>query len=116
MSKNKLYVGNLSYKVDDDMLREEFSKYGDVIEVAVVLDRDTNRSRGFGFVTYNTEAEAENAKEKLRDVDFHGRTLTVSDANPRGGGGGDRWYELQIRTSYKCGLLKWVVVAMAIIS
>lgn len=92
MSKN-LYVGNLSFKVTSDDLRELFEPYGEVSSASVVMDRETGRSRGFGFVEMNTGgAEAISA---LDGKDFDGRALTVNEARPReqrsgGGGGGGR--------------------------
>lgn len=89
MSK-KLYVGNLSYNTTADDLREAFSQYGAVTSASVISDRDTGRSRGFGFV--EMESGAEEAVEAMNGQDLQGRTLTVNEARPRenrrGGGGG----------------------------
>jgi RNA recognition motif-containing protein len=92
MSK-KLYVGNLSYSVTDSSLEEQFSEFGAVVEAVVVQDRETGRSRGFGFVTMNDGAEGDAAIEALNGKDVDGRALTVNEARPRedrprGGGGG----------------------------
>ena len=97
MAKN-LYVGNLSFNTTSDELREAFAQYGTVTRVQVVTDRETGRSRGFGFV--EMEDGAEEAVTKLNGAMFQGRTLTVNEARPReerprggggyGGGGGDR--------------------------
>jgi RNA recognition motif-containing protein len=93
MSKN-LYVGNLPFNTTADDLREAFSQYGTVTRSQVISDRDTGRSRGFGFVEMADGAEA--AIENLNGKEFQGRTLTVNEAKPRedrprnGGGGGER--------------------------
>ena len=91
MSKN-LYVGNLSFQVSSDDLREMFEPYGEVRSASVVTDRDTGRSRGFGFVEMNTGGEA--AIDALNGKDHDGRALTVNEARPReqrsSGGGGRR--------------------------
>ena len=92
MSK-KLYVGNLSYSVDNTQLEEMFSKYGDVRSAQVVQDRDTGRSKGFGFVEMSDDNAAREATEGLNGRDQDGRALTVNEARPKesrssGGGGG----------------------------
>ena len=94
MSKN-LYVGNLPFNTTADDLREAFSPYGTVARAQVISDRETGRSRGFGFVEMEDGAEA--AIEALNGQEFQGRTLTVNEARPRedrprggGGGGGGR--------------------------
>ena len=89
MSKN-LYVGNLSYTVTSDDLRDAFGEYGEVTSAQVVMDRETGRSRGFGFVEMSSGGdEAINA---LNGADLKGRNITVNEARPReerrGGGGG----------------------------
>jgi RNA recognition motif-containing protein len=87
----KLYVGNLSYDVKEDDLVDLFQQYGEVLSAQVIIDRDTNRSKGFAFVELGSGAdEAINA---LNNQEFHGRNLTVNEARPReerGGGGGGR--------------------------
>lgn len=80
MSKN-LYVGNLSFETTADDLREEFGKHGVVTAAQVISDRDTGRSRGFGFVEMS--AGADEAIAHLNGVEFHGRTLTVNEARAR---------------------------------
>ena len=91
---NKLYVGNLSYSVRDDDLLQHFSAYGTVQSAKVMMDRDTGRSKGFGFVEMGSAAEAEAAISALNGRDFGGRDLTVNVARPmeprgpRSGGGG----------------------------
>jgi cold-inducible RNA-binding protein len=91
MSKN-LYVGNLSFKTTSDDLRELFEPYGEVRSASVVMDRDTGRSRGFGFVEMNSGSE--DAISALDGKEIDGRALTVNEARPReqrsGGGGGGR--------------------------
>ena len=92
MAKN-LYIGNLSYSTTSDDLREAFSQYGTVTSAQVVMDRETGRSRGFGFVEMSEGGEA--AIEAMNGTDLQGRTLTVNEAKPRedrrsGGGGGGR--------------------------
>ena len=89
MSKN-LYVGNLSFSCTADDLRELFSQHGNVSSAQVVSDRETGRSRGFGFVEMADGGEA--AISGLNGTDFQGRSLTVNEARPResGGGGGGR--------------------------
>lgn len=94
MTKN-LYVGNLSFSTTSDDLRETFSQYGSVKSAQVVMDRETGRSRGFGFVEMTDGAEA--AIEALNGADLGGRTITVNEARPRedrrgGGGGGGGGY------------------------
>ena len=87
----KLYVGNLSYNVDDTQLEELFSKYGTVRSAEVIQDRDTGRSKGFGFVEMADDNAAREAIEGLNDREQDGRPLTVNEARPkesRGGGGG----------------------------
>src|SRR4051794_22552685 len=87
----KLYVGNLTYDTTEDNLVELFSEYGEVLSAQIIIDRDTNRSKGFGFVEMADGAdEAANA---LNGQDYKGRNLTVNEARPRedrGGGGGGR--------------------------
>jgi RNA recognition motif-containing protein len=93
MSKN-LYVGNLPYQTTADELREAFAKFGTVTRAQVVADRETGRSRGFGFVEMSDGAEQ--AIAGMNGATFQGRTLTVNEARPReerggyGGGGGSR--------------------------
>ncbi len=88
----KLYVGNLSYNTGENELRELFSPYGTVESVAVITDRDTGRSKGFGFVEFADDSQAQAAISALNGRDSGGRTLTVSPARPKaeGGGGGGR--------------------------
>ncbi|MDH4229017.1 MAG: RNA-binding protein [Nitrospirota bacterium] len=87
-----LFVGNLSFDTSDQDLREAFSAYGQVSSAAVIMDRDSGRSRGFGFVEMPSDAEARAAIEGLNDKELHGRRVSVNEARPRAsrGGGGDR--------------------------
>lgn len=80
---NKLYVGNLPYNTTEDDLREVFSEYGTVISSTIITDRETGRSKGFGFVEMSTEAEADAALNGMNGHDFGGRTLKVDKARPR---------------------------------
>jgi RNA recognition motif-containing protein len=87
----KLYVGNLSFRTSGDELREMFSQAGTVESASVIEDRETGRSRGFGFVEMATAEEAAKAIEMFNGKDLGGRNLTVNEAKPktdRGGGGG----------------------------
>ncbi|KIK67027.1 hypothetical protein GYMLUDRAFT_81643 [Collybiopsis luxurians FD-317 M1] len=84
----KVYVGNLSWNTTDDTLRQAFSAHGNVTDSIVMRDRDTGRSRGFGFVTYGTSEEAQAAIASLHEQELDGRRIKVNLANARGGGGG----------------------------
>jgi RNA recognition motif-containing protein len=87
----KLYVGNLSYDVDNAALEQIFSTYGEVKSAEVIQDRDTGRSKGFGFVEMADDNAAQEAIRGLNDQQHNGRPLTVNEARPkteRGGGGG----------------------------
>jgi cold-inducible RNA-binding protein len=93
----KLYVGNLSFQTSDDDLRDLFAQAGTVETANVVQDRDTGRSRGFGFVEMASKEEGEAAIQQFNGKEFNGRNLTVNEARPRedrggrgGGGGGGR--------------------------
>lgn len=83
----KLYVGNLPYSTTEEDLRKLFSQYGNVESVAVITDRDTGRSKGFGFVEFPDENEARNAISGLSGQEYGGRALTVNEARPKTGGG-----------------------------
>jgi cold-inducible RNA-binding protein len=95
---NKLFVGNLSFNTTESQLRDLFSAHGVVAEVNLMMDRETGRPRGFGFVTMNTDDEAQAAIQGLSGQSIDGRELTVNIAKPReersggGGGGGRRDY------------------------
>src|SRR5688500_8423450 len=91
----RLYVGNLNFRVTGEDLREYFSQAGEVESASVVEDRETGRSRGFGFVEMATSEGAAEAIEKYNGKEFQGRALTVNEARPRtdrGGGGGGGGY------------------------
>src|SRR5690606_25720788 len=106
---NKIYVGNLPFSATSESLNELFAKFGTVTSAKIVMDRDSGRSKGFGFVEMSTDDEAQAAIEKLNGSDMGGRSLVVNEARPmeprtggfgggRGGGrsggndrGGSRW-------------------------
>jgi RNA recognition motif-containing protein len=104
---NKLFVGNLSFDITENDLQDAFAAHGTVTETNLMMDRMTNRPRGFGFVTMSTDEEAQKAIDALNGKDMGGRALTVNVAKPReerapssgggrrqysGGGGGGRRY------------------------
>jgi RNA recognition motif-containing protein len=104
MNSNKLYVGGLPYSVSESDLNQLFSPHGTVESANVITDRNTGRSKGFGFVEMSAQSEAEAAMEALNGTDLEGRNITVNEAKPResrggsrggggygGGGGRDRW-------------------------
>ena len=76
-----IYVGNLPYKVRDEELRDAFEEFGEVYSAEVIVDRRSNRSKGYGFVRMDTESEAQDAIDALHRSDFHGRELRVQPAN-----------------------------------
>ena len=91
--EKKLYVGNLAYSVEENALRDLFSQYGNVTSVKIIVDRDSGRSKGFGFVEFETSEESAAAMEELNGREVDGRTIRVTEARPndnagRGGGGG----------------------------
>ncbi|MGZ3687028.1 MAG: RNA recognition motif domain-containing protein [Bdellovibrionota bacterium] len=93
----KLYVGNLPFSANDQELAQTFAQAGTVESAKVITDRDTGRSKGFGFVEMSSDAEAQVAIQKLNGADYSGRSLTVNEARPmapredRGGGFGRRF-------------------------
>ena len=91
---NKLYVGNLSYNVRDEDLQQAFAQYGSVSSAKVMMDRDTGRSKGFGFVEMGSDAEAQAAINGMNGQSLDGRAIVVNEARPReerpGGFGGGR--------------------------
>ena len=97
---NKLYVGNLPYSVRDEDLQQAFSQYGNVSSAKVMMERDTGRSKGFGFVEMGSEAEAQAAISGMSGQSLGGRSIVVNEARPMesrprtggygGGGGGGR--------------------------
>jgi len=96
---NKLYVGNLAYSVRDENLQQRFSEFGTVTSAKVMMDRDTGRSKGFGFVEMGSDAEAQAAIRGLNGQSLDGRAIVVNEARPKedrpggfgGGGGWRRW-------------------------
>jgi len=88
---NRLYVGNLAFHTTEDALLRTFAAFGDVVEAKLVIDRETGRSRGFGFVAMASADDAQRAINELNGADLDGRALRVNEAEdrkPRGGGGG----------------------------
>lgn len=98
---SKLYIGNLAFSATEDQLNDEFSKFGTVESVKIIMDRETGRSKGFGFIEMSTSEEAQEAISQLDGKEFVGRQLRVNEAKPqekrsRGGfdnnrGRGSRW-------------------------
>jgi len=84
----KLYVGNLSFNTSEAQLRTAFEQHGQVSSATLVMERETGRPRGFGFVEMNNDEEAKAAMAALNGKDFDGRNLNVNEAKPREGGGG----------------------------
>jgi cold-inducible RNA-binding protein len=80
---NKIFVGNLSFNTTENDMQDMFAAHGTVVEASLMMDRMTNRSRGFGFVTMSTEAEAQTAISALNGSSIEGRSLTVNVARPR---------------------------------
>lgn len=98
----KLFVGGLPFAVDNDQLSALFAGCGTVVSAQVIMDRETNRSKGFGFVEMSSEEEAKKAVDELNGKDVEGRSITVNEARPQapreprsfgggGGGGGGSW-------------------------
>lgn len=90
----KLFVGGLSWDTSDSTLHAEFSKFGAIVDAKVITDRDTGRSRGFGFVTYENGQDAESAMQQMDGGYLDGRTIRVNEANERPARGGfsrERW-------------------------
>jgi RNA recognition motif-containing protein len=99
----KLYVGNLPFSATDQILSEVFAECGKVDSAKIIMDRDSGRSKGFGFVEMSTEAEAQAAISRFNGADYDGRSMTVNEAKPMaprenrgfggggGGGRGSRW-------------------------
>jgi len=86
----KLFVGGLSFNTTDDGLREGFARFGEITEAKVITDRDTGRSRGFGFVTFARDEDAKKAISKMDGASLDGRTIKVSEAQEKGPRDGDR--------------------------
>jgi RNA recognition motif-containing protein len=85
---SKLFIGGLAWHTDERALRTKFEEFGQVDEVVVVKDRETGRSRGFGFVRFGNDNDAEEAIKAMNNVEFDGRTIRVDKASERGSGGG----------------------------
>ncbi|MBC7712117.1 MAG: RNA-binding protein [Rhizobacter sp.] len=79
---SKIYVGNLGYSVENNMLADKFAQFGTVESAKVIMDRDTNRSKGFGFVEMSSSSEAEAAIAELNGTEFGGRQINVTEAKP----------------------------------
>lgn len=79
----KLFVGNLDYTVASDDLKQAFSAFGSVVDAVVIMDKMTGRSRGFGFVTMGSDAEAQAAMEKLNQSELKGRKININEAKPQ---------------------------------
>lgn len=88
----KIYVGNLPFSVNDTELRSMFEAHGQVASASVVMDRETGRPRGFGFVEMSDDGEADQAINAMNGKEIGGRALTVNEARPREGGGGGRGF------------------------
>ena len=89
----KLFVGGLNWNTNDAGLRQAFEQFGDIVEAKVIMDRDTGRSRGFGFITFAKEEDASSAISAMDGQTLEGRTIKVNEAEdkgPRGGGYGGR--------------------------
>ena len=82
-----IFVGNMSYETTEDEIRQAFQAHGEVTSAAIIIDRATGRSKGFGFVEMADPAQANAAIAALNLQEFHGRALTVNEARPRGAGG-----------------------------
>ena len=88
---NKVFIGGLSWNTSDDGLRAAFGEFGEMVDVKVITDRDTGRSRGFGFITFANQEDAGKAISKMDGASLDGRTLVVNEARERQDrGGGDR--------------------------
>ena len=83
MDKNKLFVGNLPWGVTSDSLREMFVAYGEITDAVIITDRYTGRSKGFGFVTFANEEDAQKAIAEMADKEMEGRKMVVNVAKPR---------------------------------
>ena len=86
----RLYVANLSYNTTEIALRDAFGQIGSVVDAKIVMDRETGRPRGFGFVEMSSDQEAQQAIQEVNGRELDGRAITVSEAQERSGGGGGR--------------------------
>lgn len=108
MDKKKLYVGNLPWTMTNDSLKDLFAPYGEISEAIIIMDRYSGRSKGFGFVTFVNEADAEKAAAEMAEKEIEGRKIVVNVARPRedrgtrpgGGAGGAGGYRRDFRKSY----------------
>ncbi len=94
MSNRKLFVGGLSWNTSEEGFRRAFEKFGNIEDARIILDRETGRSRGFGFITFSDDGSAQNAMSEMDGTDLDGRTIKVNEAieKNRGGGGGGGGY------------------------
>ena len=83
MDKKKLFVGGLPWAVNSDALKDLFAQFGEIVEAIVITDRNTGRSKGFGFVTFANEADAQKAKDEMDGKEVEGRKVIVNFARPR---------------------------------
>lgn len=83
MDKNKLFIANLPWSVTSDSLKELFSQFGEVLEAQIITDRSSGRSKGFGFVTFSSEEDAQKAINEMNDKEIDGRKLVVNVAKPK---------------------------------
>ena len=100
----KLFVGGLSWDTTDDGLRQAFASYGEITEAKVITDRDTGRSRGFGFVTFAQDEDAKTAMAKMDGTSLDGKNIKVNEAqekSPRGGGRPGWWWWFWGRRSWR---------------
>jgi len=109
MDKKKLYVGNLPWTMTNDSLKDLFASYGEISEAIIIMDRYSGRSKGFGFVTFVNDADAEKAAAEMAEKEIEGRKIVVNVARPRedrgtrpggGGAGGAGGYRRDFRKSY----------------
>lgn len=105
MDKKKLFVGNLPWSMNNDSLKELFSQFGEIVEAIVITDRFSGRSKGFGFVTFANEADAERAVAEMAEKEIENRKIVVNVARPREerprtGGGGDHGGRRDFRRDY----------------
>ena len=97
---SKIYVGNLPYSIDDNALRHNFSEFGSVASAKVMMDRDSGRSKGFGFVEMGSAEEAQSAIEGLNGMSVGGRAIVVNISRPKESSGFGGGYGAQRRSSY----------------
>ena len=83
MDKKKLYVGNLPWSLNNDSLRELFTQYGEITEAVIIMDKYSGRSKGFGFVTFANEADAQRAIDEMANKELEGRKIIVNVARPK---------------------------------